>query len=54
MGERGESERILTLHRNPIEILFMGEWCSAGSEQDYQGNVKGIFYRIYCPVNMWI
>ena len=47
-ASRGESERILTLHRNPIEILFMGEWCSAGSEQDYQ-EMQGDFLPHLLP-----
>lgn len=35
-ASRGENEHVLTLHRNPIEIFIMGEWCSAGGEHDYQ------------------
>ena len=41
-ASRGASDRILTLHRNPIEIFIMGEWCSAGSEEDYQ-EIGGVY-----------
>lgn len=35
-ASRGLHENVLTFHRNPIEVFFMGDWCSAGSTGDYQ------------------